>query len=210
MSKKIKIIIADNNSLMRRSLTAFLSDYEEFDVIGECANGRELLDMLKRIETDIVLLDLEMPVMSGFEALKIMQVRFRSVKAVVLSMHNDLRRIRECLSVGVCGYLSKDCVPEQLIQTLINVQLKGFYIEDDIYKNLLQNFANDSLDKQKLSRRENEILKELHDGKTEKEIAGLLNISRGTVHFHRMNIYNKTNTHNLAELLKYIHHNNLI
>lgn len=190
---------------------AFLNDYEEFEVVGESANGRELLDLLKLIETDIVVLDLEMPVMSGLDALKIMQFRFRNVKAVILSVHDSLASIRECLSLGARGYLSKDCIPEQLIKTLLNVHVKGFYMEEDVSKNLLQNLAYEtSGTKQKLSRREMEILKELYIGKSEKEIASLLSISKGTVHFHRMNIYTKTNTHNLAELLRYISENSLI
>jgi len=211
MDKKTRIIIADDKPLMRRTLTAFLNDFPEFEVVGESANGRELLDLLKEIETDIVVLDLEMPVMSGLEALRVMQIRFENVKAVVLSVHNDMPRIRECLSLGARGYLSKDCVPEQLIDTLRNVQVKGFYMEENIYKNLLQNFAyNASGTKQKLSKREQQILKELHNGKSEKQIAALLNISAGTVHFHRMNIYSKTDTHNLAELLKYVSENNIV
>jgi len=211
MDKKIRIVIAEDKPLMRRMFTVFLNDYAEFEVVGESANGRELLDLLKCTETDIVVLDLEMPVMSGFEALAVMQLRFRDVKAVVLSVHNDVSRIREALSLGACGFISKDCIPEQLIQTLKNVYVKGFYIEEEIYKSLLQNISHESSGlKQKLSKREKEILKELHNGRTEKEIARILNISKGTVHFHRMNIYTKTGTHNLAELLKYITVNNLI
>lgn len=197
---------------MRRTLIAFLNEYEQFEIVGQSANGRELLDLLKEIETDIVLLDLEMPVMGGLEVLRVMQVRFEEVKAVVLSVYNDLRSIRECLSLGARSYISKDCIPEELINSLLNVHLKGFYMEEAIYKSLLQDYTYElaNAGRRKLSKRENEILKELYNGRTEKEIALLLNISRGTVHFHRMNIYSKTNTHNIAELLKYVSRNNLV
>jgi DNA-binding NarL/FixJ family response regulator len=212
MDKKIRIIVADDKPLMRRTLMAFLNGFPEFEITGEAANGREVLDLLKQQETDLLLLDLEMPVMHGFEVLKVIQQRYKEVRTVVLSVHNDLPCIRECLALGAGGYLSKDCIPEQLIQTLRQVYQKGFYIEETVYKDLLQNYAYEvsGPNRQKLSKREQEILKELYNGKTEKEIASSLNISRGTVHFHRMNIYSKTDTHNLAELLRYINRHHLI
>jgi len=114
-----------------------------------------------------------MPVMSGYEALKVMQLRFQDVKPVVLSIHNDLPHIRECLSLGARGYLSKDCIPEQLVDTLMNVQVKGFYMEESTSKDLLQNFAymdSNTINKQKLSKRENEILKELIMVKQKKQL----------------------------------------
>lgn len=208
---KIRIIIAEDKPLMRRTLAAFLNDFQDLEVVGESSNGRELLDLLKVKETDVVLLDLEMPVMGGIDVLRVMRFRFQQVKPIILSGHSDLPRIRECLSLGAKGFVSKDCVPEELIRTIVNVQEKGFYIHESTYKNLLQNIVyTSSPDKQKLSKRENEIMKELYTGKTEKQIATQLNISAGTVHFHRMNIYSKTGTHNLAELLRYISENNLI
>lgn len=213
METKTKIIIAYGKPLLRSSLVAFLKNYPEFEIAGESANGRELLNLLKNRETDIVLLDLEMPVMDGMEVLKVMQLRFQNVKTVVLSVRADLANIRDCVLLGACGYLSEDCRPEQLLNTLKHVQAQGFYMEEHIYKGLLHNFvstSSDTINKKKLSNREREILKELCNGKTEKQIALVLNISKGTVHFHRMNIYSKTNTHNLAELLKYVYENNLL
>lgn len=211
MSNKIRIVIVDDQALLRSSLAAFLKEYPFFDIVGEASNGRDLLDLLKKIETDIVVMDLEMPVMGGLEALKVIQHRFEDVKVVVLSVHEDVTHIRESLAAGARSYLSKYCTPEQLVDTLKNVHLKGFYLETGLHVTLFQNLLEvNTGNKKQLSKREREILRELHNGKTEKEIGISLNISRGTVHFHRMNIYSKTDTHNLAGLLKYASDNKLI
>lgn len=203
--------MAEDKPLMRGTLIAFLKNYPSFEIVGEASNGRELLDLFKLIQVDIVILDLEMPVMGGLEVLKIMQLRFQHIKTIILSLHKDLAHVSECLLLGAGSYLSKDCIPEQLIDTITNVYTKGFYVEENTYQNLLQNLVRKNSDtKQKLSKREMEIVKELYNGKTEKEISGILNISRGTVHFHRMNIYSKTDTHNLAGLLKYVSENSLV
>lgn len=206
MEPKIKIILAEDKALMRKSLIALLKEYPNFEIIGEASNGKDLLNLLKDLEPDIVLLDIEMPVMNGIEALKIIRTRFPEVKVIVLSIHNDLVYVRNSLALGARGYLAKDCLPEQLERAILDISKKGFYLEDGVSKDLLHDTAysqNISTGKQTFSSRELEVLKELCRGKTEKEIALMLNISHHTVHFHRMNIYTKTNTHNLAGLLNY-------
>jgi two-component system, NarL family, response regulator DegU len=209
MEPKIRIVLAEDKALMRKSLIALLKEYPLFDVVGEAANGRELLDVLKQVNADIVLLDIEMPVMSGTEALKVIQQRFPELKPIILSIHNNLAYIKDSLALGARGYLPKDCSPDQLEKTILTVNSKGFYIEDQLSKELLHDSvygmsASSANPKQTFSARELEVLKELSNGKTEKEIAQKLNISRHTVHFHRMKMYVKTNTHNLAGLLKYV------
>jgi len=206
MEPKIKIVLAEDKALMRKSLIALLKEYPKFEIIGEASNGRDLLNLLKDLEPDIVLLDIEMPVMNGIEAMKVIRIRFPEIKVIVLSIHNDLTHIRNSLALGARGYLVKDCLPEQLEKAILDISNKGFYLEETVSKDLLHDTAyslGKKNGKQTFSSREMEVLKELCSGKTEKEIAMVLNISHHTVHFHRMNIYTKTNTHNLAGLLNY-------
>jgi DNA-binding NarL/FixJ family response regulator len=212
MDPRIRIILAEDKALMRKSLIALLKEYSELEVVGEAGNGKEVLELLKRMKTDIVLMDIKMPIMSGTEALKIMQLRFPEVKVIILSVHNDMAYIKDAIALGARGYLAKDCSPEELVTTIVNINKNGFYLEESISKHLLYDSVYKStttLSRQALSNRETEVLKELCKGKTEKEIAAKLNISPHTVHFHRVNIYSKTNSHNLADLLKYAGENDV-
>lgn len=206
MTHKIKIVLAEDKALMRKSLIALLKEYSLFEVVGEASNGRELLDRLKYTYVDVVLLDLEMPVMNGVEVLKIMKRRYPNVKVMVLSVHNQLVYVKEVMALGAKGYLAKDCFPSQLERAILQIHEKGFYLEETVSKELLHDsvygLTQPALNKI-LSNREIEVLREICSGKTEKEIAMSLSISVHTVHFHKMNIYVKTNTHNLAGLLNY-------
>lgn len=210
MDSKIKIILVEDKPLMRMSLASLLKDYAQFDVTGEAGNGRELLDLLKNTEADVVLLDIEMPVMTGIEALKIISLRFPSVKVIVLSQHTDIWYIKNAMAHGAKGYLTKNCLPEQLVKAISTIHEKGFYMEEALMKDLAQESLYGTerpLSKQQLSAREKEVLSALCEGKSEKEIAQRLNISPHTVHFHRMNLHAKTKSHNLADLMKYAHGN---
>lgn len=211
MEPRIRIILAEDKALMRKSLIALLKEYPQFEVVGEAANGKEVLDLLKKLDTDVVLMDIKMPVMSGTEALKVIQLRFPEVKVVILSLHNDIAYIKDAIALGARGYLAKDCSPEQLVSTIVNICKHGFYLPEDISKHLLHDsvYGTGSLSRQTLSNRETEVLRELCQGRTEKEIALKLNISPHTVHFHRVNIYSKTNSHNLADLLKFANENEM-
>jgi len=205
MKPKITIIFAEDKALVRKSFIALLKEYKEFEVVGEAGNGKELLELLRKINTDIVLLDIKMPVMNGIDALKLVRARYPYIKVIMLSSQSDLISVKTAIACGARGFLSKDCSPEQLAKTILNIAEKGFYLEEEISNELL----NDSLNgaaistKKELSGRELEILKEFCNGLTEKEIADKLHISAHTVHFHKKNLYAKTNTHNIAGLLKF-------
>ncbi len=206
MAHKIKLLLAEDKALMRKSLIALLKDYTLFEVVGEASNGRELLDSLKYVQVDVVLLDLEMPVMNGVEVLKIMKRRYPDVKVMILSVHNQLGYVKEAIALGAKGYIAKDCFPSQLENAILQIHESGFYLEEAMSKELLHDsvygMTQPSVSKI-LSNREVEVLKEICSGKTEKEIASYLNISVHTVHFHKMNIYFKTNVHNVAGLLRF-------
>lgn len=206
MELKIRIVIAEDHTLIRKLIVDLLKQNELFEVVGETSNGRELLDLLKKIEVDIVILDIRMPVMDGTEALSIIKTRFPAIKVVILSFYNDLFYIKESVMNGARGYLTKDCLPEELEKVIINVNKHGFYLNENISRHLFSIFEqkyNKSSPKSGFTDREVEVFRELCDGKTEKEIAIKLKISPHTVHFHRTNIYAKTKAHNLAGLLKF-------
>lgn len=208
MPRKIKVVIAEDQELMRKSLIALLSDYEHFLVVGEASNGKELLQLLKTVKPDIVLLDVEMPVMNGLEAISILNVRFPTIRVIILSMHNDSGLIVDFMTRGARAYLPKGCDVDTMINTMEMVQKNGFHFSDKVSKAMLTSVMTEKnaypfLEELSLSDRELEIMRELCEGKTNKEIADTLKITPRTIDFHRTNIYTKTKSRNLAELVKY-------
>ncbi|MCC6371159.1 MAG: response regulator transcription factor, partial [Bacteroidia bacterium] len=208
MPRKIKVVIAEDQELMRKSLIALLSDYEHFLVVGEASNGKELLQLLKTVKPDIVLLDVEMPVMNGLEAISILNVRFPTIRVIILSMHNDSGLIVDFMTRGARAYLPKGCDVDTMINTMEMVQKNGFHFSDKVSKAMLTSVMTEKnaypfLEELSLIDRELEIMRELCEGKTNKEIADTLKITPRTIDFHRTNIYTKTKSRNLAELVKY-------
>lgn len=208
MEEKIRVVVAEDQHLMRKSLISLFRDYPKIELVGEAGNGRELLDLLKETSADIVLLDVEMPVMSGPEALDIMVKRYPGLRVVILSLHYDPMLIYDLMTRGACGYLSKNAGVEAMITTLTETYHNGYYHSNDVSQALLlgarrEKALNPLLEEQALTEREIEILKCLCNGKTNKEIAVILKITASTVDFHRGNIYAKTKSANIVDLVKY-------
>jgi DNA-binding NarL/FixJ family response regulator len=213
LEQLIKIIIAEEKDLNRKALTALLSSYHTLEVIGEAKNDKNLFHLLKIVETDLILLDLELPPTGGKEILKVLFQRFPKKKVIILGTGFDPLLVNELIGLGARSYLSRSRGPDELVSTLLEVHKKGFYFEEKTSNFLLRNLSgqlNDSKNKQKLTKREIEVIKEYINGNSELEIAKNLNISVNTVHFHRMNVYSKSNTHNLPSLLKYLRENSII
>lgn len=207
-NKKISIVIAEDQDLMRRSLKALLGDYNEFNVVGEAANGKELIALLHKTKCDIVLLDLEMPVMNGREALLEIQNKQIDVKVILLSMHNSPEVMADLMACGARAYVPKGTDVDTLLNTIKQVDEFGYFFSDEVTKAMVEtrrrekNMAATNEESQ-LSDRETEVMKELCKGHTAKEIAATLSLTVRTVEFHRFNIYAKTGSHNIAELVKY-------
>jgi two-component system response regulator DegU len=215
MDERVKLILAEDQKLMRKSLISLLKEFPKVEVVGEAGNGKELLDLLKHVQADLLLLDLEMPIMNGIQALEIINIRYPQIKVVILSMHHEAMLVCDLLTRGAKGYLPKDCDVNTLITTIMAIHKDGYYHTEAISKALLtglikEKSINPHFDELALSEREIEILKELCLGKTNKEVALLLNITARTVDFHRGNIYSKTKSRNIAELVKYSIKNGII
>ncbi|MGZ3900991.1 MAG: response regulator [Bacteroidia bacterium] len=214
-NKIIRVIIVEDKELMRRSFIALLKEDKSVRVIADVANGKELLDTLKQTIPDIVLLDIEMPVMNGKEALEIINKRFPDIKVIMLSMHSGPHFISELMSRGARAFIPKDCDPDSLFAAIHTVHKEGYYFDKTISEAMLRGLQreksiNPLLNELSLSEREIEILKELCQGKTNKEIADTLKITSSTVDYHRSNIYKKTQSKNITDLLKYAIRNGLV
>lgn len=200
--------MAEDHRLVRKAMKSFLEEQPRLKVVAEANNGKELLAILKTEVPDIVLLDIEMPIMNGRQALGIIGKQFPNVKVIMLSLHNEKTLMAEFISMGARAYIPKTANEEVLARAIYMVHRSGFYFDQDLSLAMLRELQNEKtinplFDEQSLSKRETEILRELCHGKTNKEIADSCNITLTTVNFHRSNIYRKTKSHNITDLLKY-------
>lgn len=215
MPKKIKIIVADDHELVRQGFISLLKCDSRISVIGEAENGRLLLDLIKLNEPDIVLVDLEMPVMNGAEALTIIKKRFPHIGVIIVSMHYTSSLVSEYLARGAGAYLYKNVTFETLLDAIDSVKAKGQYFDQAASNAMLhglkaQKGINSALDELCLTEREIDVLKLLCKEKTNKEVGAILSITPSTVDFHRRNIYSKTKCKNIAGLVKYAIRNGII
>jgi two-component system response regulator DegU len=215
MTQKIKIVLAEDQELFRKSLAALLKTKHDFEVVAEATNGKELLDQLKQAHVDVVLLDVEMPVMDGKTTLEIMRKRFPEVKVIVLSMHADMYLMSDFMSRGASSYLCKNCNVKTLFRAIQVVKNEGYFFDNSTSKALMDTVlkekpGNAPVSEVRFNERETEILKRICDGKTNKEIATSLNLSASTIDFHRSKIYSKANCSNVTELLKYALRNGIV
>lgn len=208
-------MLADDHQLVRKAFALMLDEEHDLKVTGEASNGKELLELMKEDKPDIVLLDIDMPVMNGRQCLGLICARFPDVKVIMLSLHKDPALMNEYMANGASAYLHKDSDMDDLLQAIRSVYREGTYFSKELSKALLKGIrkerkSNPFFDEPSLSNKEIAVLKELCDGRTNQEIADRLHISINTVGFHRNNIYAKTKSHNIAELMKYSIRNGLI
>lgn len=206
--EQIKIMLAEDHTLVREAFASAIDSETDFEVIGHASNGRELLDLIKINEPQLVLLDIDMPVMNGKQALEIIKKRFPHIKVIMLSLHQEPGLMNEYMANGANGYLNKNVEIETLFEAIRVVHRDGTYFNKELSMALLAGVRSgkDSpafYTEQSLTSKELVVLKEICEGKTNKHIADDLHISVNTVDFHRSNIYTKTKCHNIASLVKY-------
>ena len=211
---KYSIIIADDHTLFRNGLKGLLNSCPEFIVIGEAPDGRELLSLLEINTPDVILLDIDMPIMDGAEAAKRAMKDNPNVKIITLSMHSDQDYYFKMVSLGVKGFLLKSSNFDEVKLAITTVASGGSYFSQELLCDLVGSLK--SIDKcdddscETLSQRELEILLLICKGLSNNEIAEKLYISKRTVDKHRANILSKTNSKNTANLVVYSIKNNLV
>lgn len=205
----IRVLLADDHKIMREGLKALLDDAPDIQVVGLAANGREALRQTAELQPDVVVMDLNMPEMDGIEATRQLLAGDPVAKVLILSMVTDRNCVLECLKAGARGYLVKDCAAEEL-QTAISALAAG---ESFLCTKVAQVVISDYVQRDRveadtttaalLSKREQEILRMIADGRNTKEIAFAFDCSVKTVEVHRTNIMKKLDLHSIAELTKY-------
>ena len=206
---KYSVLIADDHGVVRKGLRLLLEQYPELAVIGEAANGREAVTMAAALSPQIVVLDVAMPILNGIEAAEqILKVNSKT-GIIILTMHADESYLLRALNVGVKGYLLKESAEEDLLLAIKAVANgKPFFsrainetLLEDYMRMLKQQGLSDTFDL--LTAREKEVLQLLAEGKTNKEVAQLLDVSPYTVESHRTNLMQKLGIHNTAEIVLY-------
>jgi len=205
----IRVLVADDHTIIRSGLRLLLERQSGFEVVGEAVDGRQTVELAESLRPDVVVLDIAMPNLNGIEAAKQLAAKLPKVSVIVLSMHADESYVLRALKAGARGYLLKDSAESDIINAIRAVsQGKAYFspeisrmLMDDYVRNLQQRGVDDRYDL--LTAREREILQLLAEGKTNKEISALLNLSPHTVETHRGNILQKLNLHSLPELILY-------
>lgn len=199
---KVRLVIADDHTVLRQGLCEMLEDKGVFSIVGQASDGLELLEILKNTPADIVLMDIAMPKLDGMATLDRMQAQKLTTPVVVLSANEGERSIRTALKAGAKGYLPKNVGLEEL-EFAINSVIEGkTYLSPSITSSLMN--ASDPTESplSALTKREVEILKYLAQGKPNKDIGKLLHISSRTVDTHRSNILKKLNLKTNADLVR--------
>jgi len=199
----IRIIIADDHSIIRDGLKAMLEKNTAFKVVGEAANGVELLNLAEKIPFDVICTDISMPVMDGVEATKQLVKKIPKVKVICLSMHEQVDYIKKMMEAGASGYIFKDSTKEELEAAIEAVHNGKKYFNQKLFDILVSAEKDESDNAIVLSDREKEILKLISEEFTNPEIAEKLFISVRTVDTHRQNLLQKLNVKNTAGLVKF-------
>jgi two-component system response regulator NreC len=207
--KQIRILLADDHNVMRRGLRLLLESQPDFTVVAEAADGRQAVEQADATSPDVVVLDIAMPNLSGIEAAQRIIFQRPNTAIVFLSMHSDEGYVLRALKAGAKGYLLKDSVEGDLIEAITTVHQGKTFFSREIGRMLVEDYIREIRTRgiedsyELLTSREREILQLLAEGKSNKEIAGVLNLSSHTVETHRRNLQDKLNLHSFAELILY-------
>jgi DNA-binding NarL/FixJ family response regulator len=211
---QIQILLADDHHLLLDGISSLLSTEPDFNIAAKATDGNEVVEIIQQQFFDVCLLDISMPKIDGIAAARIIRESKPELKIIILTTYNDREIVEELLDIGVSGYLLKNSTRQELADAIRKVYTGGFYFSNEVQNALMQNYVKLNRDKHQkeilLTNRELEILQLLSQEYTNDKIAVALHISFRTVETHRKNLLQKTNSHNLAGLLKYAYSHELI
>ena len=208
MESHIRIILADDHNIMREGLRVLLEQHGDMVVVAEADNGRDTVRLAAELNPDVVIMDVAMPGLNGIEASQQIVANNAEARILGLSMHSDKRFVTKILQAGAKGYLLKDCASEELVLAIRCVMSGDTYLSPRVAGHVVDGLidrvgAAKGSPRNTPSAREREVLQALAEGRSTKEIAEDLGVSRKTIETHRMRIMNKLDVHSIAELTKY-------
>ena len=209
--KRIRILLADDHAVVRQGFKMILDAQPDMEIVGEAGNGREAVELIQHLKPDIVVMDVAMPELNGIEATRRVADTVPHTRVIALSMHKDSVYVREVLRAGARGYLLKDSGAGDLVAAVRAVAQGEGYLSPAVSNAVLDDYrrhVTNPIDL--LTSREREVLQMLAEGKTNKEIATVLNLSVYTVDAHRGRIMEKLNLHSINELVRFAVRNGLV
>jgi len=211
----IKIAIVEDHRLFREGLKSLLSDYEDFKIIAEFSNGQDYIDNIFNLPIDVVLMDIEMPIMNGIEATRLSKIKKPEIHIIALSMFSDQKYYYEMIKSGISGFVLKEASPEELEKAIRDVSNGLGFFSPKLLQQAIINMPEiekkrKAIDKLHLTEREIEIIDLVCQGYNNNKIAEKLFLSPKTIESHKTNLLAKTGTKNSAELIIFAIKNELI
>ena len=207
MFMKIRVLICDDHALFREGVKTILAAHPEFEIVGEAEDGREAIERAERLNPDVVLMDISMPVLKGFDATRRITKALPDMKVLILTVYDDEELVARCLDAGAAGYILKDSPPAQLTYAIQAVHQGQQYMSPRVLTTVVRQFMANPADPRSsydlLSDREREILVLLGEGVALKEIASNLDLSVKTIEAHKYNLMRKLDLHDRSELIRY-------
>jgi len=203
--KTIRVILADDHTIVREGIRSLIESKENIEVVAEVENGRDAVQKTAELKPDVVIMDISMPILNGFEATRQVVRQPQKSKVLVLTMHEDRETIRQVLRAGAAGCLSKKSAVTELVDAIVAVDRGEAFFSPSVSKLLLEDYMNAGpvSAEEPLTSREKEVLQMVSEGRGNKEIADLLCISVKTVEGHKENIKKKIGARDAIDLLRY-------
>jgi DNA-binding NarL/FixJ family response regulator len=205
--KKIRVLLADDHTLVRAGIRSLLETIEDLEVVAESGDGREALELISRHRPDIALLDIGMPGMNGIEIARQAAHVSTKTKIVILSMYDDKAHVTQAIRAGAAGYLLKGAAVAELPLAVKAVMAGETYLTPRVSRHVVDGFLHDEASERDpiegLPPRQREILQLIAEGRCTKEIAGILNVSVKTIETHRARLMERLNIHDVAGLVRF-------
>jgi len=205
--KTIRVLVCDDHALFREGVKTILNAQPDIEVVGEAVDGQEAVDLALRLNPDVALMDISMPILKGFDAVRRIRKARPSLKVLILTVYDDEDLVGRCLDAGAAGYVLKDSPPLQLVYAIQRVHQGEQYMSPRVLTAVVREYlshpATFKEGYEMLSDREREILVLLAEGHTLKDIASQLNLSVKTVDAHKYNLMRKLDLHDRVELIRY-------
>ena len=211
----INLILADDHHLIIDGICKLLEKETDINIVACCSNGKEVLELLPKMEADILLLDLDMPIMNGLQCAEIVREKYSDIKIAILTMHKEKALIHRFIEFGVNGYLLKTIKKDELLFAIRKIANGGDYFHSEVTmaltkkQSIIPDVTQSPLLKE-LTNRKIEIIRLVSKGYTNNEIGEKLFVSPRTIDTHRTNIMRKLDLHNVVEIVRFAFHNKLI
>jgi len=206
---KIRVLLAEDHTIVRKGLRSLLDEQHDIEVVGEAEDGRDAVAQAETLLPDVVVMDHTMPLLNGLEATRQICKTLPDIRVLILTMHTNEEYVFQFLQAGASGYLVKQTAPTDLIAALRVVHAGDSFLSPGISKTVIEQYvrsgesAGRGASENQLTEREREVLQLIAEGFTNQEIGQQLQISVKTVRVHRLNLMQKLDLHNLADLTKY-------